>query len=58
MDRQKDDGVGGRGVRRRGRPRRRWRDCIDDDLREKHLSNEDALDRREWRRLIRNHDPI
>lgn len=46
------------GVRGRGRPRRRWDDCIREDLREKDLSGEEALDRREWKRLIRNRDPI
>lgn len=40
------------GVRGRGKPRRRWGDCIRDDLREKDLSGEEALDKREWRRLI------
>lgn len=46
------------GVRGRGRPRRRWDDCIREDLREKDLSGEEALDKREWKRLIRNRDPI
>ncbi len=46
------------GVRARGRPRRRWKDCVQDDLREKDLHREDALDRTEWRRLVRNRDPI
>ena len=42
------------GKRRRGRPKRRWLDNIQNDLLERELSWEEAQDRVEWRRLIRN----
>ena len=45
------------GRRRRGRPKRRWQDCIDDDLRVIARKEEDALGRKEWRRIIRTCDP-
>ena len=50
--------VGGR--RRRGRPKTRWRDRVNEDLREKGWRQEDALDRRKWRESIKkeNADPI
>ena len=34
----------------RGRPRKRWADCVKDDLREKGLSGEEVYDRAAWRR--------
>ena len=43
--------------RRRGRPKRRWLDNIKNDLSERELSGEEAQDRVQWRRLIRNIDP-
>ena len=46
------------GRRRRGRPKFRWKDNIANDMREKGLREQDVLDRRSWRRLIRNSDPI
>ena len=45
------------GKRRRGRPKRRWLDSIRSDLSERELSGEEAQDRDQWRRLIRNIDP-
>ena len=45
------------GKRRRGRPKRRWLDNIKNDLSERELSGEEAQDRVQWRRLIRNIDP-
>ena len=45
------------GRRKRGRPKRRWQDCIDDDLKGLGVREEDALDRREWRRIIPHRRP-
>ena len=45
------------GKRRRGRPKQRWLDNIKNDLSERELSGEEAQDRVQWRRLIRNIDP-
>ena len=45
------------GNRRKGRPKRRWIDSIDGDLREKNLNPEIANNRNTWRRLIHNGDP-
>ena len=40
------------------RTKRRWLDNIKNDLSERELSGEEAQDRVQWRRLIRNIDPI
>ena len=45
------------GKRRRGRPKQRWLDNIKNDLSERELSGEEAQDRVQWRRLVRNIDP-
>ena len=46
------------GKRRRGRPNRRWLDNNkNNDLSERELSEEEAQDCVQWRRLIRNIDP-
>ena len=42
---------------RRGRPKKRWADCVKDDLREKRLSGEEVYDRAAWRRLGSHIDP-
>ena len=44
------------GERRRGRPKRRWLDDIKNDLSERELLGEEAQDRVQCRRLIRNID--
>ena len=44
------------GRRARGRPGRRWRDCITSDLKMKGLVEEEATDRRKWRTVIRAAD--
>ena len=46
------------GRRRRGRPKKRWRDCVREDLRGMGIDEAEAADRRRWKRLIRNSDPI
>ena len=63
--RREDDHVGRhamemevQGRRRRGRPRKRWRDCVGEDLRGKGIDEAEAQDRNRWKRLIRNGDPI
>lgn len=45
------------GRRRRGRPRRRWKDCVWEDLREKGLEEGDAADRQRWKSMTSNGDP-
>ena len=45
------------GRRKRGRPKLRWRECIDGDMREKNLNLDDVHNRAEWRRLSKNSDP-
>ena len=46
------------GKRRRGRPRKRWKDTLNEDMRKKDVQVNDTQDRNRWRRLIRNSDPI
>ena len=46
------------GKRRRGIPKRMWFDnMVWNDLSERELSGEEAQDRVQWRRLIRNMNP-
>ena len=45
------------GRRPRGRPRGRWRDLVDRDMRELRVVPEDADDRNFWRLRIRTADP-
>ena len=45
------------GKRRRGIPKRRWLDNINNELSERELSAEEAQDRVQLRRLVRNIDP-
>ncbi|XP_046986893.1 uncharacterized protein LOC124561545 [Schistocerca americana] len=40
------------GARRRGRPKRRWKDKMSGDLREKGWKKEETMDRELWRRRI------
>ena len=44
--------------RRRGRPRKRWRNCVRDNMHLKGINEEETQDRNQWRRLIQNGDPI
>ena len=46
-----------RGSRGRGRPRIRWYDEIKQDLVEREIKEEDARNRRKWRKLIHDADP-
>ena len=46
------------GRRQRGRPKKRWKDCIREDMREKNLNGNMIYDRSSWRRLTKNSDPI
>ena len=46
------------GRRGRGRPKTRWKDCIRRDLQEKGLTGEECQDRRLWRTLTKNSDPV
>ena len=39
------------------RPKQRWMDNVREDMREKHLSEDDVHDRAVWRRSVRNIDP-
>ena len=41
------------GTAPRGRPKKRWKDCVNDDLRALKLKKEDAMERDKWRSLIR-----
>ena len=45
------------GNRGRGRPRKRWNECVKQDMRERGLEEEDAWDGTRWRRGHRTTDP-
>ena len=45
------------GQRRRRRPKRRWRDCIRNDMEVMGLRDEETRNRKMWRRAIRTGDP-
>ena len=45
------------GRRRRGRPQRRWMDCVSEDLEMKGLTEKDAVDRKCWVLMTNNGDP-
>ena len=63
--RRKDDGYIGRrmlrmelpGKRKRGRPKRRFMDVVKEDMAEVEVTEEDTVDRRNWRTKIRCGDP-
>ena len=63
--RRKDDGYIGRrmlrmelpGKRKRGRPKRRFMDVVKEDMAEVEVTEEDTVDRNNWRRKIRSGDP-
>ena len=45
------------GRRQPGRPKRRWMDCIEEDILEENLRTTDAIDCTCWKRLIKNGNP-
>ena len=45
------------GIRKRGRPNRRWLDKVKDDIKEKGLSTDDVYDRATWRPMSSYIDP-
>ena len=63
--RRKEDGYIGRrmlrmelpGKRKRGRPKRRFMDVVKEDMAEVEVTEEDTVDRRNWRKKIRCGDP-
>ena len=46
------------GRRKKGRPRKRWRDCVREDMIWKGIDENEAQNENQWRRLINNGDPI
>ena len=45
------------GNRKRGRPKRRFMDVVKEDMAEVEVTEEDTVDRRNWRKKIRCGDP-
>ena len=45
------------GVRPRGRPRKAWRRCVEENMREMNIEGETVHNRREWMRLINRPTP-
>ena len=45
------------GKRKRGRPKRRFMDVVKEDMAEVEVTEEDTVDRNNWRRKIRCGDP-
>ena len=41
------------GSRRRGRPKRTWREVVHKDCQARNLNKEDAVDRGRWKKLIK-----
>ena len=46
-----------KGKGRRGRPTKKWRHCIEDDMKALKVKADDALDRVKWRAAIHFPDP-
>ena len=45
------------GKRKRGRPKRRFMDVVKEDMAEVEVTEEDTVDRRNWRKKIRCGEP-
>ena len=61
LRRKYDEYIGRRmelpGKRKRGRPKRRFMDVVKEDMPEVEVTEEDTVDRNNWRRKIRCGDP-
>ena len=44
------------GSRPRGRPKRTWKEVVREDCQARKLNKEDAMDRRKWRKVIKEVD--
>jgi len=42
------------GSRPRGRPKRTWREVVENDCQARKLNKEDAVDRGRWRKLVKD----
>jgi len=42
------------GARPRGRPKKTWREMVEKDCQARKLNKEDAMDRKRWRKQIRD----
>jgi len=42
------------GSRPRGRPKKTWREIVEKDCQARKLNEKDAMDRKRWRKLIRD----
>ncbi len=45
------------GVRLRGRPRKTWKRCVEEDIRDMNIREETVYNRKEWERLINRPTP-
>ena len=45
------------GKRKREKPRRRWKNCVKEDMTVVGVTEKDAEDKRRWRMAIRTGDP-
>jgi len=41
------------GSRSRGRPKRTWKEVVQEDYKARNLNKEDAMDRGRWKKLIK-----
>jgi len=45
------------GSRPRGRPKKTWKEVVNEDCQARKLNKEDAMDRCKWRKVIKHVDP-